>query len=378
MSVHPAKRASRRRLAAGAFVLPVAAAAVLVGSVATAPQANAGRIQVSDTTLTSTSQSVTISVKLGALEKGKLGLTPPGGTKPVQVASGTGPKKLSYTMSLSCPTYAGSCVEDGRRAPAANGTWRVTFDNRVLVLGSGEDTSFVVAAPPAKPRGVTASAPSAKRVAVRWSKGAEPDLSGYRISVGGRNERVPARSCNGSKCTAKLAAPSGGGNTPVRVVALRDSNNGKLRSGAATTSVTVPEAEKPAARSAGSGGGVGKPSGRAGGGSGGGFPSTGAGKRGWPGGDMPVGSVPSSDPYPSFGARPKVAPVETSNPPRRRAVEPLAYGQARGDVASPLAIGMVLALVASHVCVWRRGRRLRLASASAGAHRASRRRRTSR
>lgn len=382
MSPRGVERTGRRRLAAALLALPLAVATAVVSSTATASSADAGRIQISDSKLTSTSQEVTIRVRLGALEKGKLGLTPPGGTEPVQVAKGTGPKMLSYTLSLSCPTYDGSCVEDGRQVPARNGRWRVTFGAKVLVLGSGSESSFVVDAPPEKPSGVAAAAPSAKNVQVRWQKGAEPDLESYRVAVGGKTKRVSSGSCGGS-CSTVLAAPAGGGSTPVEVVAVRDGYGGKRSSPPTRTNADVPQGSSSSRATGGSGADGPEPTRKARSGSAGGFPSprlgeTGAAKssgEGWPQGLVPT----DEDPYPSFGAQPRVAPAES---PRRdsaqdRAVEPLSYGQARGDAAVPVAMALVLVLASSHTWMWSRRHRLRSAI-SAGLHRATGRRRRGR
>lgn len=378
MSARDVRSASRRRLAAALLALPVATAAAVVGSTASASPADAERIKVSDTKLTSTSQKVTISVDLGPLEKGKLGLTPPGGDKAVEVASGTGPKTLSYTMSLACPDYDGSCVTDGRKTPAANGKWTVTFGSRVLVLGSGSDTSFVVAAPPEAPKKVAASS-SGDDVKVRWRKGAEPDLASYRVAVGNKAETMKVgRACDGESCTAKLPAPAGGGRTAVAVKATRDGHGKPMSSDATTTSANVPEPKPTRAgtsRLPGSHSGAGRGPDAGSGGSAG-FPTPNL----QPGGTLPAGwpnsGTPSSNPYPSFGVRPKVAPAASSSPASadRRAVRPLAYGQARGDTVVPVAMALVLVLAGGHVWLLSRSGRVRPVLA-AGVHRARGRRR---
>lgn len=372
-------RTWRARLAAACVALPVAATAALVGSVVTAAPAEAGRISVSDSTLTSRSDTVTISVKLGLLEHGKLGLTPPGGSKPVTVAKGNGPKTLSYTFSTACPDYDGSCVEGGRTTPARNGTWTVTFGANVLVLGSGSESSFVVKAPPAKPKGVDADAVSSRKVKIDWRKGAEPDLTSYTVAVGNRVEKVGVgEACDGGSCSATLAAPASGGRTAVGVAATREAPGGGLSSGTAKDSVKVPAPARE--RSAGGrlpgGGGS-----SADGGGAGSFPTPRLGPGGqMPGASWPDDGLPSSNPYPSFGVRPKVAPVtnERATARKQAAIEPLAYGNLRGDVAVPVAMGLVLMLIGGHVVLWsraglRRGVFGRVVAA--GAHRARSRRR---
>src|SRR5690606_41964052 len=98
-------RVSRRGVAIAALALPLAVAATVGTGTATASPADAGRVYISDATLTSTSQEVTINVKLGLLEHGKLGLTPPGGTKPAKVASGTGPQTRAVILTAACPAH---------------------------------------------------------------------------------------------------------------------------------------------------------------------------------------------------------------------------------------------------------------------------------
>jgi len=261
------------------------------------------------------------------------------------------------------------------------------------VLVSGSDSSFVDTAPPKKPSGVKAAS-SGGDVARGWREGAEPDLSSYTVTVGGKSKRVSAaKACSGSRCTAVLPAPAAGGRTPVAVKATRDGYGSAISSAATKTTVNVAavgSANRPGAGKNGYPGGV-TGSGRAGGagdagdGAGGGsagFPTPnlrpGGELGGWPSSGLPSG-LPSSDPYPSFGVQPKVAPATSSTPAsaKRADMKPLAYGHARGDAAVPVAMALVLVLAGGHVWLLSRGGRLR-PTVAAGVHRATRGRRGTR
>lgn len=365
----PDRRAHRRRalLATAVLAVPTALAMTAAASAASAASAQAGTIAVSDGKVTSRSEQVTISVKVPALHQGALGIVPPGSSKATKVDSGNGGQTLSYTFR-----------------PKHNGTWKAVYGQSLLGAGSllsllkspDKTRSIVVAAAPAKPSGLAAAA-SSRTVAVRWDKGSEPDLTSYRVSVGGATKHLSVGSaCGGSTCSAALPAPSGGGRTKVTVTANRSAPGGSLSSTPASTSVRVP-----AGHGAGSG-----TSGESGGAGGGGFPtpnlgSGGGGKYaglapgGYPGPDLGLGQSSAPDPYPSFGVRPSVAPLATSskNHAVRPLVEPLAAGSSAGATAVPVALGLVFVLVMAHIWLWTRsGHRLRPVLAS-GVHRVSRR-----
>lgn len=358
---------ARRRFAAALLALPVAAGVSLLSSVGTASEADAGRIKVSDTNVTSTSEDVTVSVQLGVAEYGELGVTAPGHSKPVKVDSGTGPKKLTYTLSQSSTD------------PAANGTYKINFGSKVLILGSGEDSSFKIAAPPAKPSGVSATAPTAGHVKVRWTRGHEPDLSSYTVSAGGASKVLSVgKACVSDNCSA-VVDTSSSGSTPVSVRATRDGYGSPMSSSSANTSVRMPAAKTGDygdVPGSGTGSGTGGSSG---------FPSPdlsagGTGGAGGPSGgfppNMPGGAVPSGSPYPSFGTPPEVAPAAKKTgvaAKREPALRPLSYGTTTGDTAVPIAIGLVLVLVGAHM--WRLSRAGRLRPVLVGVYKAAHRRR---
>lgn len=358
----------RRRLLAGPVAL-LAAAAAMVGGASTAHAATGNRVHVSGKTFTESSRSVTVSVRLRLLEHGALRLKGPGDDSYTKVASGHGPRKLTYDLRLSCPTYAGSCTHDGRRVPARNGTWRVKFTSNKLLSRGKQKASFAVAVPPARPSGLTTKRTQGSDVRVRWHRGAEPDLTSYLLTVGGQRHRLSVGAACGPKhCGATAAGPASGGSVGVRLEAVRDGASGLLRSAASTTSLRLP-----AAHSTGGGGADsrGTPRGPAGGTSshhGGAFPSPTLGSGG-SGGNSTAGAklprrgslVPrgGEGPYPTFGKRPAVAPftpvghTSAQHAPR---VEAFGHDGLRGAAAVPVALALAAALVVAHLWLWSRKR----------------------
>jgi hypothetical protein len=366
------RRALRPRALLAAVVLaaPIAFAMTAAASVATAAPAQAGTIAISDGKVTSRSEHVTVSVKVPALYQGALGIVPPGSSDATKVDSGNGGQTLSYTFR-----------------PKRNGIWKAVYGQSLLGAGNllgllkspDKTRSIVVAAAPAKPSGLAAAA-SSRTVAVRWNKGGEPDLTSYRVSAGGATKHLAVGSaCGASTCTASLPAPAGGGRTTVTVTANRSAPGGSLSSTPASRSVRVPAGHGAgsgtAGRSTGAGGGGygGFPTPDLGGGGGGRYAGLVPG--GYPGPDLETGQSAAPDPYPSFGLRPSVAPLASSDKDNavHPLVEPLAAGSSAGATAVPVALGLVFVLVMAHIWLWTRsGRRLRPVLAS-GAHRVSRR-----
>ncbi|MEV4749860.1 hypothetical protein AB0K21_26075 [Streptosporangium sp. NPDC049248] len=132
-----------------------------------------------------------------------------------------------------------------------NGRYRIRLEQRGKVLGAEwhqTGKTLVQAVPPATPSGVSARL-YGKRVVVRWSRGAEPDLQGYVISTS-RTGRVGSvrvgSACSGGSCRATLAVPAkaAGQRIGFTVRALRgNGGGGTLSSGnSAGASVKVPAA----------------------------------------------------------------------------------------------------------------------------------------
>lgn len=369
---HRSAHRLRVLLAAAVLVAPTALAMTAAADAAGAAPERAGTLSVSDGTITSRSERVTVNVKVPALYQGALGIAAPGHSAATKVASGNGGQTLSYTFT-----------------PKRNGTWKAVYGQSLLGAGSllsllkspDQTRSIVVAAAPAKPSGLAAAA-SSRTVRVRWNKGSEPDLTSYRVTSGGTSKRLSVSSaCGGSTCSASLPAPVGGGRALVTVTANRSSPDGTLSSTPASTSVHVPTAHP----NAGSGT-SGHSGGTGGRGGSGGFPTPNLGSGGggryagvppgnWPGTGLVSGPSSAPDPYPSFGLQPSVAPLATSGPDHavHPLVQPLAAGSSTGATAVPVALGLVFVLTMAHIWLWARsGRRLRPALA-AGAHRVTRR-----
>ncbi|WP_307827465.1 hypothetical protein [Planomonospora sp. ID82291] len=152
-----------------------------------------------------------------------------------------------------------SYVWDPRTHP--NGRYTVRLVERGKLLGGKWDETsrmLVQSVPPAVPGGVGVRL-RGDRVALTWSRGAEPDLRGYEIftSRTGRVGTVDvSRACGGGSCRATLVLPAkaAGRRIGFTVRAIRgDGRGGTLvsgRSAVAAVNVSVPAApERP--RSAG-------------------------------------------------------------------------------------------------------------------------------
>ncbi|MGH3098686.1 MAG: hypothetical protein ACRDMV_22085 [Streptosporangiales bacterium] len=365
----PVRNVGRARFLSLLVAALLVAATATIGGASTARAAASQRVHVSGTTFTKESQTVTVSVRLRLLERGALRLKAPGDGSYVKVASGRGPRKLSYDLRLSCPKYAGSCTHDGRQVPARNGVWRVKFTSNKLLSGGQEKASFTVAVPPERPAGLTAKRTDGRHVRVGWRRGVEPDLTSYLLTVGGQEHRITVgHACGAKQCAATFAGPGSGGSVGVRLQAVRAGAAGSLTSPASTTSVHLP-APRPTAGPSGRRGTSRGPAGGSRSHHGGAFPSPTLGGGGAGGGAgtakarLPRGGslVPggSEGPYPTFGKRPAVAPftpVGNTSAQRGPRVEPLAHSGLRGAAAVPVALGLAAALVIAHLWLWSRSR----------------------
>lgn len=103
----------------------------------------------------------------------ELTLQAPGATAAQVVDVSTSPSggELAYDLDTACVRAV--CTTGP--APARNGTWTVRLDGPAR-----DERTFDLRIPPAVPAEVAAS-PSESGVVVRWSLGAEPDLTGYAV-----------------------------------------------------------------------------------------------------------------------------------------------------------------------------------------------------
>ena len=132
----------------------------------------------------------------------ELSLQAPGAKQAEVVAVSADPGELAYDFDTACA----SAVCTGRQ-PAANGTWTVRLSG-----AAKDERTFVVRIPPAAPEEVEVSR-SEGGVLVRWARGAEPDLRGYRIqSAAGAvlRDRIGLSACDAEgRCMAEVPEDAG-------------------------------------------------------------------------------------------------------------------------------------------------------------------------
>lgn len=175
-----------------AMLLPVGTATAAVSS------PGRGTVFTSDTT-------IAIRAEHGPSgDENRLTLTSPGGPAVVvaqspgnRLAGGT----LSYSLDTGCWTFP-ACA--GSR-PAPNGEWVVEQSG-----GATDRLAFVVRIPPRPPQDVTASALSTREVQVSWTRGAEPDLTGFAVFEGDRAvvNDLDMGACTETGCSAVVRYPS--------------------------------------------------------------------------------------------------------------------------------------------------------------------------
>ncbi|ROO90946.1 hypothetical protein EDD29_8688 [Actinocorallia herbida] len=241
---------------------------------------------------------------------------------------------------------------DGRREP--NGTHTVRVD--AVIPWDTANSTFRMAVPALRPSGLSVST-SGSKVTVQWSKGPEPDLTGYTVSGDLGTKNVSIGAC-GARCSVTFASSStASGRATVSVVARR---SGAEPSGAASKTVKV-SAQPQNGNGSGNGNGTGN-------------------------GNAPAPAIPgfTYEPPSSNTQYPEVAPDDSVFSDEKPAVSEVYPtpdtaasddmillddgGTAAGTMASEslqwgksLAIALVLLLCAAHLGTWTR--RLRTARA---------------
>ncbi len=196
-----------RRVAAATLATPILAASAVVATAAPA----AADADIKSPSGGSTVTGSTLSITAESDGPGRLYLNYKGDEEDGdRVAEGSG--TLSYEVStheIPNGTYDLSVQESGPLQ---------------LIWYHKDDASFTVEAPPATPTDVGADAVSSREVEVSWSKGPEPDLAAYTVSVAGNSEQVSVSdACSGEDCSATLTVPasSEGEQVTASVEALR-------------------------------------------------------------------------------------------------------------------------------------------------------------
>jgi hypothetical protein len=311
---------------------PLAAGVTVLG--VSAPAQAASGITAPGTATIIKGSTTTVSAQADNVLNAALQVAPPGSNSFETIASGG--NLLGTTYLSKAVSIAKNGVYQVRLTGGLTGT---TFDSR----------SFTVRVPPAMPAGLRTNA-SGRQVVVRWKRGSESDLVGYKVAAAGTTTRTRSTKdmCADTECMTTITFPAGaGGQVPVFVTALRsDGAKGTVGSKAATSTVDL-------ANGPGSGGltdgGLGLP----------GTPS-----------DVPLNPLQDNAPIdlpsvtpdgatPGFqypAPEPEVAAPAESAPAARNAAAatPLQWGKSLG-------IALILLLLAAHLGTWTR--RMRVAEA---------------
>jgi hypothetical protein len=318
-------RRTARGLTALALVAPLSGAALLL---AAAPASAATGITApGDGTPYDRDANIHIAASIDKNSgSADLKVKPPNGTaQTVDSASTTltAGASLAYDFdTATCASFPRAC---SGRAQAVNGRWTVTLEGGGKVL---DTATFIIRIAPRAPQNVAARADGYRAVVVSWSKGVEPDLTGWTLYAdGGPSGNVGTDACNGSSCSTTVTyAQDGTGSHTYSLVAHRraapDSSDvlDSPQSGQASATLGSPPPPPPSPQPSPSSNGGGTTSGAPSGGSGGASPasSPGSGSSGAPssGSSNPGsgGSSTGTTPAGSGGASGKPA-IGTSTAP---------------------------------------------------------------
>jgi hypothetical protein len=148
--------------------------------------------------------------------------SPAAGSSPEVVDSAstslTAGASLSYYFdTATCASFPSSC---SGRAEAPNGDWTVT-----LVSGGGvvDTSTFTLRIAPRAPRSLAAHADGYRAVVLSWTKGDEPDLTGWTVYADGSpSQDVGTDVCSGTGCSVTITyAEDGTGQHTYALVAHR-------------------------------------------------------------------------------------------------------------------------------------------------------------
>jgi hypothetical protein len=165
---------------------------------------------------------IAAAVDRGSSSTVDLRLKSPTASSAQTVATGstslTAGASLSYDFdTATCASFPASC---SGRAEAPNGTWTITL----VSGGKAVDTrTFVLRIPPRAPSGFSASASGYRAVDLTWTKGVEPDLTGWTLYAdGSRAQDIGTDACSNSSCAATITyAQDGTGSHTYSLVAHR-------------------------------------------------------------------------------------------------------------------------------------------------------------
>jgi hypothetical protein len=125
---------------------------------------------------------------------------------------------LSYYFdTATCASFPSTC---SGRAEAANGTWTITLVSGGQVV---DTSTFALQIAPRAPRGLSAQPDGYRAVVLNWTKGDEPDLTGWTVYADGSpGQDVGTDACSGTGCSTTVTyAADGTGQHTYSLVAHR-------------------------------------------------------------------------------------------------------------------------------------------------------------
>ncbi|MEU8304898.1 hypothetical protein AB0C84_15195 [Actinomadura sp. NPDC048955] len=261
---------------------------------------------------------------------------------------------ITMQLRVDGPGIGDTFLQEKGLSGDMSGTFSISRNGRYKVYLLGKQTNhvydsntFTVRIAPAAPTGVSASA-SGGKLAVKWNRGLEDDLTGYTLAGSGVKSKSGSLNslCSGTSCSTTLSLTRSSGAASVGIKAVRSTGTGgSIYSGVASATTSL-------------GGGTGSTPG-------GSVPSLPSGGSGVPSAGTPLTPFNNESPVtlPSVqpdGATPGLtypAPQIATDSPKAQnvaATDRLQWGKSVG-------IALVLLIVAAHLGTWTR--RLRVAGA---------------
>lgn len=187
-----------------ALVLPLSGAALLV---AAAPASAAIVTPGAGTTYTSDTTVAIEATVPQSTAQSTLVLKGPDGTSRTLATSGSRDSLGRYpaqTLRGSLDTDCASAdCSPGQVKPARNGTWTVQLSG-----AQSDSKAFVLKVPPKTPASVRAQTTAFREITLSWTRGSEPDLSGFTVYDGSGavlREGIGTGACSGTSCSATFS-----------------------------------------------------------------------------------------------------------------------------------------------------------------------------
>lgn len=292
-------------------------------------------------------------------------------------------RDASVTIRADADTFAGRLLLNGTKVAEARGALHHRIDAHAVRNGGytavleqrgltgllwyrRDQVDFTLRVAPRTPADARVDV-DGRKVTLRWSRGAEPDLQGYEITSANETKRgsngekrvvekdTAGALCSGSTCSTSVTVPSSVTGTITYSVRARraDGAGGSLLSDPARLTVAFPGEGGPGAVA----GSEQAARGSAAAGAGGLDGRTGTPSLSLP--RVPPGGAPGPFPYPT-------PDPEVAAPP---GISPDAASGDSPQLALSLATALVILLGFTHVGMWMRRRRLAVAAAPVGRHR---------